>query len=58
MRKIWLSSKYWCSMSFSATALARSVPNGFSMITRERSTNLASASIWITSRSATGGMLR
>ncbi len=35
-------------MSLSATALARSVPNGFSMITRERSTNLASASIWIT----------
>ena len=58
MRKIWSSSKYWCNMSLRATALARSVPNGFSMTTRDRSTSLASASIWMTSRSAAGGMLR
>ncbi len=45
MRKICSSSKYWCSMSLSATAEARSVPNGFSMTTRDRSTSLASAII-------------
>ena len=32
-------------MSFSALALARSVPNGFSMMTRDRSTSSASASM-------------
>ena len=37
MRKIWLSSKVWCSESFSFTALARLVPNGFSMMMRARS---------------------
>ena len=37
MRKIWLSSKVACSASFSRTALARSVPNGFSMMMRARS---------------------
>ena len=58
MRKICSSSKTWCSMSLSATALARSVPKGFSMTTRERSTSLASDSIWITERSAAGGTLR
>ena len=58
MRKTCSSSKIWCSMSLRATALARSVPKGFSMITRDRSTSLASASIWITWRSAAGGMLR
>ncbi len=45
MRKICSSSKTWCSMSLSATALARSVPNGFSITTRDRSTSLASDSI-------------
>jgi hypothetical protein len=45
-------------MSLSATALARSVPNGFSMMTRDRSTSLASEIIWITERSAAGGTLR
>ena len=58
MRKICSSSKTWCSMSLSATALARSVPNGFSMTTRDRSTSLASDSSWITERSAAGGTLR
>ena len=58
MRKICSSSKTWCSMSLSATALARSVPKGFSITTRDRSTSLASESIWITERSAAGGTLR
>ena len=35
MRKIWLSSNVACSVSFSSIALARSVPNGFSMMMRE-----------------------
>ena len=58
MRKICSSSKYGAAVSLSARALARSVPKGFSMITRDRSTSLASASSWMTSRSAEGGMLR
>ena len=37
MRKIWLSSNVACSVSFSLIALARSVPNGFSMMMRARS---------------------
>ena len=36
MRKIWLSSKVACNASLSFTALARSVPNGFSMMMRAR----------------------
>src|SRR4051794_19899939 len=43
MRKIWSSEKTSCSLAFSATALFRSVPNGFSMMMRERSTRPASA---------------
>ena len=39
-------------------ALARSVPNGFSMMIRERSTSLASAISWSTERAAAGGTLR
>ena len=58
MRKIWSSSKTWCTASFRATALARSVPKGFSMITRARSTSSASASSCTTERAAAGGMLR
>ena len=34
MRKIWLSSNVACSASLSSIALARSVPNGFSMMMR------------------------
>ncbi|CAG6852100.1 hypothetical protein PICSAR240_02677 [Mycobacterium avium subsp. paratuberculosis] len=55
MRKIWDSSKVWCTKSLSATALARSVPNGFSITTRDRSTSLASRSMVITARAAFGG---
>ena len=44
MRKIWLSSNVACSVSFSFTALARSVPNGFSMMMRARSASPTSPS--------------
>ena len=37
---------------------SRSVPKGFSMMMRDRSTRSASPSIWITSRAEDGGMLR
>ncbi len=47
-----------CSRAFSATALARSVPNGFSMITRERSTSSASPSRRTADSAALGGTLR
>ena len=36
MRKTWSSSKCWWTSAFSLRALARSVPNGFSMITRRQ----------------------
>ena len=39
-------------------ALSRSVPNGFSMITRERSTRPASSSILTADSAALGGTLR
>ena len=55
MRKIWASSNVSCTKSLSAIALAKSVPNGFSMITRERSTRPASRSMVMTSRAAFGG---
>ena len=55
IRKIWLSSNVSCTVSLRAIALARSVPNGFSMTTRERSTRSASRSIWMTATAALGG---
>ena len=58
MRKIWRSRKVSCTWSLSAIALCRSVPNGFSMTTRERSTRLASRSVLITAGAALGGTLR
>ena len=58
MRKICSSSKVSCSFRFSSTALARSVPNGFSITTRERGTRPASRAREITSRAARGGTLR
>ena len=58
MRKIWLSSNVSCSAALSRRALARSVPNGFSMMIRARSTRSASPSIWTTARAAFGGTLR
>ena len=44
--------------SLSSRADARSVPNGFSMITRARSARPASPSISTTSAAAAGGTLR
>ncbi len=58
MRKIWPSSKVSCSEALSSLAVARSVPNGFSMMIRDRSTSPASASICTTLRRALGGTLR
>ncbi len=58
MRKIWSSANTSCSRAFSDTALARSVPNGFSMMTRDRSTSPASASRRTADRAALGGTLR
>ncbi len=58
MRKIRSSSKIPWSVSLSARALARSVPKGFSMITRERSARPASPIVATTWPAAEGGMLR
>ena len=58
IRKIWLSSNVSCTWSLSTIALARSVPNGFSMTTREFSTSFASRSIVTTASAAFGGTLR
>ena len=58
IRKICSSSKTWCTSLLSATAEARSVPNGFSMMIRDRSTSPASSSWWITSSAALGGTER
>ena len=51
---IWLTSKVSCRWSLSTTALSRSVPNGFSMMMRERSTKSA-APIMLTAASAALG---
>ena len=58
MRKIWFSSKVACSMLLRRTALTRSVPKGFSMMMRERSTRSAFPSSSTTSGAAVGGTLR
>ena len=58
MRKICSSSNTSCSLAFSDTALARSVPNGFSMMMRERSTSPASPSSRTAGSAAFGGTLR
>ena len=58
MRKICSSAKVSCSDAFSSCALARSVPNGFSMMIRARSTRPASPSSRTTARAAAGGTLR
>ena len=52
------SEKTSCSLAFSATALFRSVPNGFSMMMRERSTRPASANRRTADKAALGGTLR
>ena len=58
MRKICDSAKTSWSFLFSSRALSRSVPNGFSMITRARSARPASPRVLITSAAAFGGTLR
>ena len=58
MRKICSSSKTSWTSLLSALALSRSVPNGFSMITRARSARPASPISRITSAAALGGTLR
>ena len=58
MRKICRSSNVSCSRALRRRALRRSVPNGFSMMIRDRSTRSASASIWTTARADLGGTLR
>jgi hypothetical protein len=45
-------------LAFSATALFKSVPNGFSMMMRERSTRPASANRRTADKAALGGTLR
>ena len=58
MRKICSSAKTSCSLAFSDTALARSVPKGFSMMTRLCATRPASASSRTAGRAAPGGTLK
>ena len=58
MRKICSSAKTSCTAALSSRALARSVPNGFSMITRARSASPASPSIATRRPAAAGGTLR
>jgi len=58
MRKIWSSENTSCRRRFSDTALSRSTPNGFSMMTRERLTRSASSSIRTAASAALGGTLR
>ena len=55
MRKTCSSRRTWWIRWLSCLALARSVPNGFSMITRERSIRSAAPSRWMTSVAAAGG---
>ena len=58
MRKIASSGNTDCTWAFSSRALARSVPNGFSITIRARSDSPASPRVVTTSRAAAGGMLR
>ena len=58
MRKICSSANVACSVALSALALRRSVPNGFSMMIRDRSARPASPRVRTTSSAAHGGTLR
>ena len=58
IRKIWSSLKTRCSSLLSDFELARSTPNGFSMMIRLRETRSASLRICTTSSAAFGGTLR
>ena len=53
-----LFAEYLVQLAFSDTALARSVPKGFSMMIRERSTSPASPSRRTADNAALGGTLR
>jgi len=55
MRKTWSSANTACNAAFRLRALARSVPNGFSMMTRDRSTSPASPSGRTADSAALGG---
>ena len=55
MRKICDSRNVAWTKSLSSMALARSVPNGFSITTRDRSTRSAASSIVMTAWAAFGG---
>ena len=58
IRNTWSSSNTSRTNEFSRRALWRSVPKGFSMITRDRSVSPASPSVRTTASAAWGGMLR
>ena len=58
IRKIWSSSKTSCSWRLRSRADSRSVPNGFSMMIRLRSTRQASRNRCTTASAAFGGTLR
>ena len=58
MRKIWSSANVAWSDALSALALQRSVPNGFSMMIRDRSASPAWLSVRTTPSAALGGTLR
>ena len=58
MRKIWDSSKTLCMASLRARAEARSVPKGFSTMTRERSARPEELSMVTTDSNAAGGTAR
>jgi len=58
MRKICDSSKTWCSFWFRSRAEARSVPNGFSMMTREPAERSIPPIIATTDSNADGGIAR
>ena len=58
IRNTWSSSKTSRTSELSRRALWRSVPNGFSMMTRARSVSPASPRVRTTASAACGGMLR
>src|ERR1700721_442043 len=58
MRYTCSSAKTSWTVAFRARALRRSIPNGFSMMMRARSTRLARPRVWTTARAAAGGRLK
>ena len=57
-RKMASSAKYWCMVSLSCRELARSVPNGFSTITRAPRARPAPAMPWAIRPNSDGGTSR